>query len=270
MICGLLSVNPLLKLKENIKIGMPVRVARRVGTKEGIVTDIIDESFANEKGIEVEIDHYCTGNAIEDLSSPEELSVKEIMDLIEKHETATFELKSSFKYHLKLSQRLKKPVESPELKRKIVEEVVSFMNCEGGTICIGVDNHKNIVGLENDYKLLSIYEEGERDEELLADKLGLEIQEEINKYIDDDLAFTLSHTQMIPNFDNTGKTICLVVVKKSSRPMFIKFKNVPCRIDKKDTTVDFWNCFIRNDKGIREINFEAFLDYWMDRDRDHS
>jgi hypothetical protein len=209
VICDLLDVNPLLKLKENIKIGMSVRVARRAGTKEGIVTDIIDESFANEKGIEVEIDHYCIGNAIEDLSSPEEASVNEIRDLIEKHETTTFELKASFKYDLELSQHLKKPVESPGLKRKIAEEVVSFMNCDGGTICIGVDNHKNIVGLENDYKLLSNYEEGERDKELLADKLGLEIQEEIKKYVDDDQALTLFRTEMIPNFDNTGKTIFL-------------------------------------------------------------
>ena len=192
------------------------------------------------------------------------------MDLIEKHETTTFELKSSFKYDLELSQRLKKPVESPGLKRKIVEEVVSFTNCEGGTICIGVDNHKNIVGLENDYKLLSSYEEGERDKEVLADKLGLEIQEEINKYVDDDQAFTLFHTEMIPNFDNTGKTICFVKVKKSSRPMFIKFKDVPCRIDKKDTKEDIWKCWIRSDKGIREINFGAFLAFWMDRDKDHS
>ena len=162
---------------------MSVRVARRAGTKEGIVTGIIDENFANEKGIEVEIDHYCTGNAIEDLSSPEEMSVSEIRDLIEKHETTTFELKASFKYDLELSQRLKKPVESPELKRKIVEEAVSFMNCDGGIVCIGVDNHKNIVGLENDYKLLSSYEKGERDKELLADKLGGEIQQEIMKYV---------------------------------------------------------------------------------------
>ena len=239
---------------------MSVRVARRAGTKEGTVTDIIDESFANEKGIEVEIDHYCTGNAIEDLSSPEELSVKEIMDLIEKHETTTFELKASFKYDLELSQRLKKPVESPELKRKIVEEVVSFTNCEGGTICIGVDNHKNIVGLENDYKLLSNYEEGERDEELLADKLGLEIQEEIKKYVDNDQALALFRTEMIKNFDDTGKTICLVKVKKSSKPMFVKFQKVSCHIDKKDTKEDIWKCWVRSDKGIRNIDFEAFID----------
>ena len=80
MVCGLLSVNPLLKLKENIKIGMSVRVARRAGTKDGIVTEIIDQDNYNEKGIEVEIDHYCIGNAIEDLSSPEATSVKEIID----------------------------------------------------------------------------------------------------------------------------------------------------------------------------------------------
>ena len=246
---------------------MRVKGVRRSGKeKDGLVTQILDENNYNEKGIEVEIDDYCIVNvtdAFED--SLEKTSVKKIRDLIEKHETETFEMKASFKYDLELSQRLGKPVESPVLKRKIVEEAVSFMNCDGGTICIGVDNNKNIVGLENDYKLLSNYEEGV-DEDLLADKLSSEIKQTISDYIKDDLVFTLFKTETIPI---DGKKICLVNVKKSSKPMFVKMK-VQCRIDNKDTKEDIWKCWIRSDKGIREINFESFLDFWMDRDKDHS
>ena len=140
------------------------------------------------------------------------------------------------------------------------------MNKDGGTLCIGVDNNKNIVGLENDYKLLSVYEEGERDEELLADKLTLEIKEEISKYIDDDLVFTLFNTEIVPI---DGKSILLIKTKKSSKPMFVKMAT-NCRIDNKDKKETIWKCWIRSDKGIKDIDFEAFLNFWLAREKDHS
>ena len=51
--------------------------------------------------------------------------------------------------------------------------------------------------------------------------------------------------------------------------MFVKMK-VQCRIDNKDTKEEIWKCWIRSDKGIRNIDFEAFIDFLMDRNKDHS
>ena len=140
------------------------------------------------------------------------------------------------------------------------------MNKDGGTLCIGVDNNKNIVGLENDYKLLSIYKEGERDEELLIDKLRLEIKQTISDYIKDDLVFTLIDME---NIRIDEKNILLINIKKSSEPIFVKMETT-CRIDNKDKKETIWKCWIRSDKGIKDIDFEAFLNFWLAREKDHS
>ena len=56
MIYSLLSVNPLVKLKENIEIGMRVKGVRRSGKeKDGLVTQILDENNYNENLNNVEI-----------------------------------------------------------------------------------------------------------------------------------------------------------------------------------------------------------------------
>ena len=247
---------------------MRIKGVRRSGKeKDGFVTQIVDEKNYNPKGIEVELDDYCIVNATDTFKdSLEETSVKKIKDLIEKHETKTFEMKASFQYDLERSKREGKPIKSPALKRKIVEEVASFMNKDGGTLCIGVDNNKNIVGLENDYKLLSSYEAGERDGSLLDDKLRLEIKQTISDYIKDDLIFTLIDMENIPIDE---KNILLINIKKSSEPIFVKMETT-CRIDNKDKKETIWKCWIRSDNGIKNIEFDVFIQFWMDRNKDHS
>ena len=48
MICGLLSINPAVKLKENLEIGMRVKGVRRSGKeKDGLVTQVVDEKNYN-------------------------------------------------------------------------------------------------------------------------------------------------------------------------------------------------------------------------------
>ena len=254
------------QLLENIAIGMEVTIRRKrtENIMDGVVTDILDNVSYNENGIEVEIDEYYFGYVQKILTSDDVISEQELRKKIEKHETDTFEMKASFKYDLKLSNRLGVPTENEVIKRKIVEEAAGFMNTDGGMICIGVDNDKNTVGLENDYKLQSNYDPG-ADRSLLADKLRLEIKSTFAAYFDDDVIFDLFKISIIPL---DGKEVCCIKVKKSLEPIFVKvsgsFHDTKLKKDISGGT-QIWNCWIRADNGLECVSFDSFLKIWFNR-----
>ena len=80
------------------------------------------------------------------------------------------------------------------------------------------------------------------------------------------MVFTLFNTEIVPI---DGKSILLINTKKSSKPMFVKMAT-NCRIDNKDKKETIWKCWIRSDKGIKDIDFEAFLYFWLARVKYHS
>ncbi len=249
---------------ENIHIGDKVQIQRKRSEKivEGIITDILDEELFNAQGIEVEIDNCFVGNVKVIQNNFEEISPEFLLKKIEKHESKDFEMKASFKYDLQLSERLGEPTANEIIRRKIIEEAASFMNTEGGIICIGVDNNKNILGLEHEYKLQSDYDP-KKDPSLFQDKLRLEIKSTLNKYLDDQIIYGLFQIEIVPM--GNGKDICCIILKKSPEPIFVKLKDVPCRIDKKDTKETIWKCWIRSDNGIESIEFDSFLKLWMNK-----
>ena len=134
------------------------------------------------------------------------------------------------------------------------------MNTDGGILCIGVDNEKIILGLENDYKLQSGYYP-EQDKSLLQDQLRLEIKQALKDYLDDEIIFGLYHIDII-SID--GKDVCCIILKKSPEPIFVKMK-INTRIDGKDRNEKIWKCWIRVDNGIMNIQFDSFLKYWENR-----
>lgn len=247
------------KMRENIEVGMRVLIQKKriESTREGVVTWIEENQTYNENGIEVEVDDYFPGN-VKKIVEEEIISVQELREKIEIHEKKDFEMKSSFKYDVDISNHTGTPTANEVLKRRIVEEAASFMNTDGGIICIGVDNEKNILGLENDYKLQSDYSP-ERDKSLLQDKLRSEIQQALKDYLDDEIIFTLFEIEII-SIDE--KDVCCIKIKKSPEPIFVKTK-ISFRLDNKDKSDKIWKCWVRADNGIRPIEFDSFLKYWM-------
>jgi predicted HTH transcriptional regulator/uncharacterized protein YwbE len=250
------------KMLENFTLGLEVMIERkRTGTiLEGSVIEILDRLPYNEKGIEVKINGNYLGNVKKILSDDDGISIQELHKKIQKHELKNFEMKSSFKYDVNISNHTGKATANNALKRKIVEEAASFMNTDGGILCIGVDNEKIILGLENDYKLQSGYYP-EQDKSLLQDQLRLEIKQALKDYLDDEIIFGLYHIDII-SID--GKDVCCIILKKSPEPIFVKMK-INTRIDGKDRNEKIWKCWIRVDNGIMNIQFDSFLKYWENR-----
>jgi len=138
------------------------------------------------------------------------------------------------------------------------------MNTNGGMICIGVDNEKNIIGLEHEFKLQSDYDP-EKDRSLLIDTLKGEIEQTFNDYLDDDAIWDLVRIVFV-NYKE--KEICCIKIDKSPDPMFVKihgsFRDTKLKKDKQGGET-IWKCWIRTDTGLRSVDFDSFLKIWINR-----
>lgn len=81
----------------------------------------------------------------EAVGSPHALSERSTLDLLAADESSTLEFKSSARYNV----HTKQPDKTLELG--VVKTVAGFMNAHGGTLLIGVNDVREVHGLENDY-----------------------------------------------------------------------------------------------------------------------
>jgi predicted HTH transcriptional regulator len=69
-----------------------------------------------------------------------------IEDLIKKDEDTNLEFKSTYTWNIK-ENRIDK-----DLKFNVLKTIVGFMNSNGGTLIIGVDDNHQVVGMDLDFK----------------------------------------------------------------------------------------------------------------------
>lgn len=255
------------KLLKKIEIGLKVKIQKSLGsTATGTVTQIFNQHEKhNDDGIEVEIDDYYEGNVKQILTTHDDdvISIAELLEKIDKHESKTFEMKAAFKYNLELSERLGKPMASEAQKRKIVEEVAGFMNTDGGIVAIGVDNNGKIIGLKHEYELQSDYSPS-KDPRLLRDDLQLEIVQALEDYLDDNKIFAGDRVRVFIK-THEEKDICCIKVEKSEFPVFVKihgaFRDSKLKKDKPGGET-VWKCWIRRDNSIKCLDFDEFMATW--------
>ena len=127
--------------------------------------------------------------------------------LIQQGESNTLEFKSTLRYCLKQRSAQK------YIEHAIMKTIAAYLNSEGGTLLIGVDDNGEILGLENDFSTLA--KENKSDEflkylgNLIADNFG----NRFHRYLDVSLPLI------------KGKTICAIVVKgKASEDVWLKEK----------------------------------------------
>jgi len=102
-----------------------------------ILNEVIDKSKekANYNSSNLEINKLINYTS-------EQLRIKQ---LIESGESATVEFKSSLRYCF-FQKKEDKKIEHASMKT-----IAAFLNTDGGTLLIGVDDKQNILGLENDF-----------------------------------------------------------------------------------------------------------------------
>lgn len=172
--------------------------------------------------------------------------------LIENGESETIEFKSTFKYDIKKGEANNK------LSHLISKVVCAFFNSRGGTLFIGVEDNKNIIGLDYDLNII-------KNIDIL--------QQEIPKTIRNDLGgsgiqFDLEIEQL------KGKLVCIISVRPSEKPVFFNNKEYYVRkgtqnqsLNPKETfdhiTVRYKYTIVNQEK-INKNQEEKFKDFIRD------
>ena len=153
-----------------------------------------------------------------------------ILNRIKKRESSDIELKSSFRYDI----RNRKP--NPKMEKIIAKTVSAFMNAEGGTLYIGVDDENNVIGLQEDYQTLKKQN---------SDGFEIEFRQAIEKYTKNKVA----NEYLKIRFHPVGnKEICEVVIAPSSRPVFVYDEGKQ-------------ECFVRVGNSSKPYDLDEFYEY---------
>ncbi len=131
----------------------------------------------------------------------------EIMKMIKNGETEFVEFKSSIRWDYR-EEKVNRILEDVILKT-----IAAFTNAKGGSLFIGVSDDMEILGLEKDFSTLKKQD---------ADYFELHTR----KLINNQYGIAFSNENLLMQFSEfEGKTICLIQVKASTTPVFLKTKN---------------------------------------------
>ncbi len=158
---------------------------------------------------------------------------KDLKTLISQGESSTLEFKSSFRWDIKQSKVNK------HLVFVILKTIAGFMNNDGGTLLIGVDDGGKIIGLEKDYQNLK-----------KSDRDGFE--QSIFTAISTNLGTDLSNFVHVIFHEIDNNDICRIIIIPSPRPVFIK----------QEGSTKF---YIRTGVSTRELNIEEATEFIAER-----
>jgi hypothetical protein len=119
--------------------------------------------YSSERGLECSLNYFEQEAAsifsdikreieisiLENRIHPSELQNRDINELLKSDENNQLEFKSTFQWDIKNQTKNEK------LRSEVISTIAAFNNTDGGYILIGVEDNKNIYGLDMDYSLLA-------------------------------------------------------------------------------------------------------------------
>jgi hypothetical protein len=157
-----------------------------------------------------------------------------IADLIAEGESQTVEFKSSARWNVRSGTPDKK------MEHVITKTVCAFLNAEGGTLLIGIDDDSQAVGLEDDFRTLG--RKGNRD--------GYELF--LRQLLDNSLSIQTAGVMRI-RFDTLrGRDVCVVSVAASGRPVFAK------PLEGSQSPSEFW---VRIGNASKQLHGDDMVEY---------
>ena len=140
------------------------------------------------------------------LKNLDEYNQKNISDLLKMSESEHLEFKSTLKYDIRENRA------NPLLAMEIIKTIAGFLNNKGGILIIGYDDDNDVIyGIEKDYPVTSKRNNFDGWQQYLISQVNDKISREINHYLS---------IEAIPY---GGKTLAKVSIKKSSKPIFVKY-----------------------------------------------
>lgn len=131
------------------------------------------------------------------------LPERSIEDIIKKGEGIFTEFKETLRYDIRKGEV------SKEMEHAVIKAIVGFMNSDGGTLLIGVDDNALVKGLENDYKSLP-----KKNRDGFENHLSMLVKTMIG------LPFSKYVSVQFENMED--KDICMVTVRESHKPAYVR------------------------------------------------
>jgi membrane protein YdbS with pleckstrin-like domain len=123
-------------------------------------------------------------------------------ELIQEGESRFLEFKETLRYDTRKGEV------SKEMEKSVIKTIVGFLNADGGTLLIGVNDMGQVIGLENDYKTLP-----KKSRDGFENHLSLLIRTMIG------LNFSKYINIKFERIDS--KDICMVVVREGHKPAYL-------------------------------------------------
>ncbi len=136
----------------------------------------------------------------------EEIGHENIFQIINKGEGKTTEFKSSLRWCFKTEKK------QSYIEEAIIKTISGFMNTEGGILLIGIDDDGNVNGLDCDY---ATFKKENKDF----------FSQHLSHILERDIGIQFSNYWDEKFIEIDSKEICMIEVRKSSKPSFTKVKN---------------------------------------------
>jgi len=136
------------------------------------------------------------------IAEPEAVHERSIKDLIGLGESATLEFKSTLQWDLVRN------CVNKDLRHSILRTIAAFLDSNGGTLLIGVEDDGNVIGLDNDLKVFG----GSTDK----------FEQLLNTLISENIGSVYAGFIKTLFEDINGKRICVIETDKSQEPAFLK------------------------------------------------
>ncbi len=166
-------------------------------------------------------------------TSTQLLTGDDVRRLVRAGESATVEFKATFRWDLREGR------DNPALQKSTTKTVAAFLNSSGGRLAIGVDDDGTIRGLDPDYRGLPRSGSEGRDRFFQA------LANSVNQH----LGPGVTPLVKIEIIEVDGKDVCLVDVRRSQAPVYLKEAN------------DRDEFYVRLGSTSRALNHEDALKY---------
>ncbi|MFW0783860.1 ATP-binding protein [Gordonia sp. CPCC 206044] len=163
-----------------------------------------------------------------------------VTDLLAAGESDRVEFKSTARVNLRTGDK------DPRMEHVIAKTVSAFLNTNGGTLLIGVDDAGTPLGLDPDYATLKVPD---------ADRFELWLRDLLGSVLGQNAAAEVSVlVEEVPTADGAAKPVCRVGIRPSARPVYLRAG--------KNAATEFW---VRSGNSTRQLTIDQAAEYIMYR-----
>ena len=133
---------------------------------------------------------------------------QDLKSLLEQGESESLEFKETLRYDTRKGET------SKEMERMVMKGIVGFLNAEGGTLLVGVNDDGEAVGLENDYKALP-----KKNRDGFENHLNMLIKNMIGLPFAKYVSVAFEKAKGAAGSDE--KDVCVITVRESHKPAYL-------------------------------------------------